>query len=753
MNRLTTQFILRGLSWLAVVLCVTLAVFVTTFEDSFTTTKPFQRRNSALGQPRFELDFEIDQISGFWRNTHPSISLKNVRANTPESSGIHFSVQTVEVEFDLIQSLLDMRPVIADLNMYQLNLDLSSIRWAESDGTKVLQPKTEQRSVIEKLDQLLLRQLDSFLLQDSKIRLQGIDGSTRELDISQLFWQNSGQNHIADGEISIVDTNLNSAQVKADFVDHGSLADVSGEFYLAVDNVLVTPWLTQYLQTETGIERGQVSLNSWINLEHNQPVSAYVELEPSELIWQEGQQHELIIESGILELEPSVQGWQVNAHGLKLRTDHEPWPELDAAFSWQAEDWSLNVSQLDLKTISPLAKLFPDSKQVSQLLETINIGGTLEDIRPSMKGSDLDSLKYSMQLHDGSMKHWELLPGIKHLSADISGSRYQASSKVTVIDDVLPYGDVFQAPLNIKQGELDIVWQSDTNGWSLWADKVTLATPDLQVLGEFRLDFPKDKSPFLSFYTEADLYNAGEIWRYLPALALGRDLTDYLSSGIQAGKVKTAKLLWYGELGDFPYSNNNGVFQAWVGLNNAKFSFDTAWPTITDLQLDLLFQNDSLYLDSHGATLTDIKATRIKGQIPRLGPGGHIEIEASAAGQGNSVRDYMMSSPLVDSVGAALTAVQVNGEVKSSFKLNVPFDSDEEVRAWGYADLTNTNVAIKTPEMNLDKVSGRIKFDNDVVRAAGLTGRLLEQPVALDFRGENAEQGYDVNIDVVGDWS
>ena len=752
MNRLTTQFILHGLSWLAVVFCVTLAVFVTTLRIALPQLNHFKGEIQHWVNQGSELDFEIDQISGFWRNTHPSISLKNVQANTPESSGIHFSVQTVEVEFDLVQSLLDMRPVIADLSMNKLNLDLSSVRWAQSGGTKVLQPKTEQRSVIEKLDQLLLRQLDSFLLQDSEIRIQGVDGSVRELDISQLFWQNKGQHHIADGEVSIADTNLNSAQVKANFVDHGSLAEVSGEFYLAVDNVLITPWLTQYLQTETGIEKGQVSLNSWINLEHNQPVSAYVEIEPSELIWQEGQQHELIIESGILELEPSEQGWQVNAHAFKLRTDHEPWPELDAAFSWQAEDWSLNVSQLDLKAVAPLAKLFPNSKQVSQLLETLNLGGSLEDIRLSMRGADFDSLKYSMQLNDGSMKQWELLPGVKHLSADISGNRYQAKSKVSLIDDVLPYGDVFQAPLNIKQGELDIVWQSDTNGWSLWADKVTVATPDLQVLGEFRLDFPKDQSPFLSFYAEADLYNAGETWRYLPALALGRDLTDYLSSGIQAGKVNTAKLLWYGELGDFPYSNNNGVFQSWVGLKNAKFSFDTAWPTITDLQLDILFQNDSLYLDSHGATLTDIKATRITGQIPRLGPGGHIEIEASAVGQGYSVKDYMMSSPLVDSVGAALTTVQVRGEVKSSFKLNVPFDSEKEVRAWGHADLTNAKVAIKTPEMNLEKVSGRIKFDNDVVRAAGLTGRLLEQPVALDFRGENAEQGYDVNIDVVGDW-
>ena len=58
--------------------------------------------------------------------------------------------------------------------------------------------------------------------------------------------------------VRLVDTNLNSAQVKANFVDHGSLADVSGEFYLAVDNVLVTPWLTQYLQTETGIERDKL---------------------------------------------------------------------------------------------------------------------------------------------------------------------------------------------------------------------------------------------------------------------------------------------------------------------------------------------------------------------------------------------------------------------------------------------------------------------------------------------------------------
>ncbi|MDF4425342.1 DUF3971 domain-containing protein, partial [Vibrio parahaemolyticus] len=182
---------------------------------------------------------------------------------------------------------------------------------------------------------------------------------------------------------------------------------------------------------------------------------------------------------------------------------------------------------------------------------------------------------------------------------------------------------------------------------------------------------------------------------YLPTLALGRELTDYLSSAIQGGKVNTAKLLWYGELGQFPYRDNDGMFQAWVGLKDAKFSFDTAWPTITDLQLDLLFENDAMYLDSKSATLNGVHAKRITGRIPELAEGGHIEIEAKASAPGNEVRDYMMATPLVDSVGAALTALQVSGPVYSEFQLNIPFDFEKDSRAWGYADLTENRVDIE----------------------------------------------------------
>lgn len=747
----TVNRIVKTLLWVCVGVLATLAIAVTALRITLPQLNHFQSEIQTWVNKGSGFDFDIGEISGFWRNTHPSISLLNVRADTPQGSGIEFSAQTVEVEFDLVQSLLQLEPVIAELNIHDLKLDVRAIQWVNKEQNPQLQPQAEQKSVIQQLDKLLLRQLDEFALKNSTVLFTAVNGEQRQLNIDNLQWKNDGRHHAAEGEVTIAETQLNSLDIKANFIDHGSLLDVSGEFYLAAENIVVTPWLTNYLQDETGIEKGQVSLNSWVTLNRSKPVNAYVEVLPSELVWQEGQRHELMLESGIFLLEPSDEGWQVNAHSLKLRTDDNPWPELDVAFNWQADKWRLNISQLDISTVAPLVKLAPESESLTQILEKLQLGGQLDDIRVAM-ASDIESLSYSANLTKGSLQQWQLLPGMNHLEAGVSGDYHQARANIRVIDDVMPYGDVFQAPLNIKQAEVDLVWQNlSEQGWRLWADKVTAATPDFQMLGAFRLDFPTGKSPFLSFYAEADVFNAGETWRYLPAPALGAELTDYLSTAVQGGKAKTAKLLWYGELAEFPYQQNNGMFQVWVEVEQGKFSFDTGWPAVTDLQLDLLFQNEAMYLDSRSAKLMGVNATRVTGRIPDLAENGHIEIEASANGQGNAVRDYMMASPLVDSVGAALTTIQVEGLVTSEFQLNIPF-SDFETRAWGYAELNNNHVTIDTPPMQLEAVSGRVEFDNDVVKAAGLAANLLTQPVSIDFNGENDGNGYLVGIDVLGDW-
>ncbi|CAM3982245.1 YhdP family protein [Vibrio neonatus] len=737
---------------LLVFIFVSLAVLVTALRIALPRLDNYQQEIETWVNKASGLNFTIGEVHGYWKNTHPSLSLSGLQADIPKGVKA-FSVGEVTAEFDLVDSLLNLQPKISELTVNGLHIDISDIDLFHRSNTNSEPPKEGEQQLLKNLENLILRQLSEFSLKDSTLVFKDAAGDVREVEIENLNWHNNANRHRADGVISVKDVQLNSVSVIADFTDNDGIADISGDFYLQGNNFNITPWVSPYLADGIVVEKGRVSLNTWVSLKNNQPIDAYLEISPSRLEWKDkhNKKNSISIQGGVMKLDPTDDGWQVNGQDLAFRSNGSQWPELNFALQWAPEQWKLNVNQIKIGSLTPILDLLPDMEKTQDWINTVQLGGKVTDMRVSM-GKGIETLRYSAKLKDGRMKQWELLPGFHTLEAQVFGRSDLAKAKVTMVDDVLPYGDVFQAPLRIRQAELDLVWQSDDDGWRLWSDKVTAATPDLQVLGAFKLDFPKDAPTFLSFYAEADLLNAGETWRYLPTLALGRSLTDYLSAGIQGGTVKTAKLLWYGELSKFPYRKNDGVFQAWVPLRKTKFSFSTAWPALTDMQLDLLFENETMFLDSRDAKLLNIHADRISGQIPQMHGDGHIELFAAAKAEGSDVRDYMSATPLVGSVGAALTTIDIKGQVDSQFQLYIPFSEGEDARAWGYADLKNNNINITAPPMMLEKATGRIEFDNDVVSTAGLKATVLDQPISLDFTGQNAEASYDTRIDLIGDW-
>lgn len=116
MSSSVTQ-LLRACLWLVVTLLVALAIAVTTLRVALPNLNKYQSEIEQWVNQHSGFEFSIQDVSGFWRNTHPSIALKGVHANLAQAEDVTFSVDTVEVEFDLVQSALQMRPVVADLVM------------------------------------------------------------------------------------------------------------------------------------------------------------------------------------------------------------------------------------------------------------------------------------------------------------------------------------------------------------------------------------------------------------------------------------------------------------------------------------------------------------------------------------------------------------------------------------------------------------------------------------------------------------
>ncbi len=193
----------------------------------------------------------------------------------------------------------------------------------------------------------------------------------------------------------------------------------------------------------------------------------------------------------------------------------------------------------------------------------------------------------------------------------------------------------------------------------LYGQDLVLDNPDLSLASRFRLDL--FEHPFLALTGRIDVKNAANADRYYPLQVMDKSLVDYLSGAIKGGKAKGADLLWYGEFRDFPYRKGEGIFQVAVPLQQASYEFFPGWQPLTDLQIDLLFQNASLDMNSRATQLGKASSDSVHAWIPDLYPGAHLYVDAKVEGEGKAISDYLQDSPLGGSVGQALREVEIRG--------------------------------------------------------------------------------------------
>lgn len=738
--------------WLVLTVLVLAAVAISGLRFYLPQLNEYREPIRQWASDQIDMDLDVDLVEGHWRNLGPSLVLQGVKVNLPGAPESLVKVGDVSMQLDMLGSVLNLSPVFQDIRIDELSLDLT--RLSGSDSNKAASSEQSQMATIERLEELLFVQLGQFSVRNSDITLLSPADEKLRVDIQQLKWDTHNRQRRAEGIVSIADTHFSQMQVIANLSDNRSWAKMSGDIYLQARNLSVTPWLNKQHLTDTNITGSNLNAEVWLTLSNGALQQSLVKLDDSFLRWQLGEdKHQFRVKQGLVKLLPlenesGEPGWRIDSDQMVLETDKAQWPAFDIAASWLPSDWQLAATHLSLEHLQPFITFLPDDSALVDVLSTLQPSGQISDIRVAAKGDDAP--QFSFHVSQLGVKQWELLPGIHKLDATVAGNTQGGRAVVNLQDDELPYGDVFQAPLKIDAADVTAYWQVGDDGWRLWSDKIDVTTPHLKVDGQFRLDFPAEAPSWLSFYGEASLNNAGETWRYLPTLALGRSLTDYLSAAIRGGQAKSAQLLWYGELSDFPYGNHDGVFQAYVPLRNGTFSFDTAWPELTDLKLDLLFENDFMYLDATHAKTMGATASRVTGDA-ELSSDGHLKLKVDLAAEGEQVRDYMLATPLVDSVGAALTTVQVGGPVTSQFELDIPFDGTD-VRAWGSAELTGNQVQLEAPPLTLEGASGTITFDDDKVSAEALTANLLAQPLTVGFTGNSVADGYRVDVALGGDW-
>lgn len=736
-------------------LLVAIALFVSALRLVFPYLNDFresliQHIETVTGQP-----VKFSYIEGEWRSFGPALKIDNVQLKNTE---FNLNVDEVTLELDVWRSLLNFRWQFRDLTFHRLNLAIAENENKDDDGDFQIKPGS--------IGDVFLRQLNYFDLKESKISFFSPSGTPVALYIPQLTWLNKRSRHQAEGNVYLSgwDRDYGSLNVILDLSDNKSGLLNEGTIYLQANSVDVKPWLSRWVRANTGINNADFSLASWIQIKEGQIGESYLQLKEGNINWfTEDEPHQLNVKDQLFHLTQQGAGWQLDAAKLEIVSDGQQWLKPSVSLYWQPEDTAnsqtqdeilrIRATRLQLDYLKPILPIFTflNPEKLQPFLD-LDPKGFLSALALDIPLKQPEKAKFIARWQDVSWQPWSKLPGIEHFDGHAEGNLSAGYIQTNLTDSILPYEQVFKAPLEVKTASGQLYWSNNESGWKLWSKALDVQAKALWVNGDFSFSSSEEQGSWLSILAGIHTDDAKEAWRYYPQPLMGEALVEYLTGAIQGGEAQDATLIFEGDPKQFPYKKRDGKFEVFVPLRNATLQFQPNWQPVTQLTANLDFVNDGLWIKADDARLADVVTPRILAAIP-VYQDQKLYLTADIQGTGSEVYTYLNDSPLRNSVAAALEQVQISGEVSGNLRLTIPLNKESMVEASGHIQLDKNDILIKPVNLMLEQASGRFDFTNETLTSQTISANWFNQPVSLNFKTQNYENRYQIDVDLGGKWS
>ena len=697
---------------------------------------------------------EVSQISASWQNFGPTLDVRDINASLKD--GGYLKIKRVTLALDVWQSLLHLRWQFRDLTFYQLRF-LTNTPISSDGSSKGLETN--------RFSDLFLRQFDHFDLRDSEVNFITLSGQRSSLAIPQLTWLNGKDRHRAEGQVSLSSLNGQHGvmQVRMDLRDDDGLLN-NGKVWLQADDVDVKPWLGDWIQQNMQLETARFSLEGWMTLTKGEFASGDIWLKQGGASWKdEKQPHQLSVDNLTAHVTQVKGGWQFAIPDTRITMDSKPWPRGALTLAWMPEqdvggtnskrsdELRIRASNLDLEAIEGLRSMATKlSPELGDIWLATQPTGTVDALALDIPLQATEKTRFLASWTGLAWKQWKLLPGAEHFSGKLEGSVEDGRLTAEMRDAKMPYETVFRAPLEIEKGSAVLNWLHNDKGFQLDGRQIDVKAKAVHARGDFRYLQPKGEEPWLGILAGISTDDGAQAWRYFPENLMGKALVDYLSGAIQGGQADNATLVYGGNPHLFPYKHNEGQFQVLVPLHNATFAFQPDWPALQNLNIELNFLNDGLWMKTDSVALGGVTASNLTANIPDYSK-EKLLIDADIKGPGKAVGPYFDGTPLKESLAATLDQLQLDGDVNARLHLDIPLDG-EMTTAKGDVRLQNNSLFIKPLNSTLTNLNGQFSFVNGNLKSEPLNATWFNQPINIDFSTTEGDKAYQVAVNMNASW-
>ncbi|WP_347252819.1 YhdP family protein [Dokdonella sp.] len=415
-----------------------------------------------------------------------------------------------------------------------------------------------------------------------------------------------------------------------------------------------------------------------------------------------------------------------------------------------AREWRFAASAVPIEPLGSFAML-PAAvpAKLREWLYAANPGGQITTFEGRWRAPD--DFAIDARVEGFAAEDARVIPGVDHLDFHLRGDAAGLLLELPRQAARFDYPYAFPTPFDFSAIEGDIIAWPDADGWHLRTPQVAIESARYAIDLRGGLHFADDGSrPLLdvqALVPHAEVPSAKGFW---PIRVMPPPARAWLDRALVDGRVREGRVVFRGDLDDWPFEKPTGRFEAKADLTDLLLDFLPGWPRAERIDLVARFINAGMLATVSAGQSKALVIDRAEASIARFGD-AVLDLKVQAHGPGPVLIDYLRATPIGATYVDALRGLSVGGQGKVGFTLRVPFADVDTLTLDGGADLVDADLGESTWALEFAKASGRVAFSQDSVHAEKLAvqvdGHAAELALAIGSATKDRDNVLEAALD------
>lgn len=723
-----------------------LIIFAAVFSSIFRSLTPWATQyksevethlSTLIGQP-----VTIRTMETGWYWFQPVLQLKQVTLNPGASDSLH--VAKLLIGINLFKSVWHWRiePGVLYLEDMDLNIKQVNGNW-QVDGISTNVAMTRERAL--KIVTWFAEQ-ERLIVRNVSAQVHFSDGGLIPMRHVNLSIVNHGGDYKIKGDALFDQTNSTTLQLVGDLsFDPSQIKETSGHVYFSAKHLVPAQWQSIVPLTGQRLEGGKGNVALWLDLEKGKVSSAQAQVKFKRLAWSmAGSKRNQLIQSLAANVawKPDNKGWQFHADHVALRVGNYRWPEnqLEIKYNRAQQAYQLFIKSLVLDSLFSGIIEWPDSMQT---LVNMKPHGTLTDTQLLIKNKQFNAILTRFdQL--GWQAH-KKIPAVENITGVLNWQPEEGHLELDSEHSTIGVTGYPTQHLDLLNGALD--WKQLSDGLRVSIDRLVVSQPELTLTAEGVVDRVTTSSlGNIRLNTAFSGKNLQQWIALIPDGLLKPKLNLWLKQDIKTIGEATGKITVNGLASDFPFDQNNGEFTITSHLKGAELHITSKWKLATEIEAYLRLKSRNLEVDIVNANFQGAPTKQLNLHLDDIGKHKEIlYVVGIIQAPMKKMVDFVMASPLQKKL-STLNMLKIKGKALLNLRVAVPLytNLDDDILVNGDLNFVDNAVLVHHTigDINLDDLSGNLRFDEKGITHSSLVANVLGYPLNITMQSTKFPKPY-----------